>query len=384
MVTQEVIEKFEILRPYNDQEAKEIIKRILENEYFYKILKFLNGNGDVDFIIKSLKNANTIEDFQMKFSNYVINKVLELSVNNYTFGGIDNLDINESYLFVANHRDIVLDSALMQYALVKSRYKTSQITFGSNLMSSQFIIDLGKMNKMFTLYRGGNRLEQYKNAILHSAYIYDVIKNKKESVWIAQRDGRTKDGMDKTQLSLLKMFSLTADKPFDRLQELNIVPVAISYEYETCDAEKTKELYIKDKTKNYVKGENEDYENIIIGIKSFKGNVHLEFGKPLNKFIESVKNENISDNDKFGKIGLEIDRQVYVNYRLHSTNYIAYDLLNNVDKFKEHYTIEQKNNFETYMVNKLKNIGGDFEILKHKFLNIYSNPVSNSLNYIAK
>lgn len=382
MVTKEIIDKFDVVRPYNDIEAEEVIERILKEKNFFNILKFLGGDDNVEKFLEDLKNLKTVEEFQNIFSNYAVEKIVEMTMTSFEYSGIENIDVKGNYLFVANHRDIVLDSALMQYALVKNNHKTSQITFGSNLMSSQLIVDLGKINKMFTLYRGGNRLEQYKNAILHSAYIYDVINNKKESVWIAQRDGRTKDGNDKTQISLLKMFALTAENPIERLEKLNIVPVIISYEYEPCDIEKTFELYVKEKTGSYIKSKNEDFNSVLAGIRGRKGKVSLSFGKPLNEFIKEINKEPISENEKFIKIAQEIDIQVYKNYKLKKTNYIAYDILNKSEKFKELYSASDLSDFKRYMDEKLEVVEGEYEDLKKIFLNIYGNPVYNFLTCI--
>lgn len=382
MVTKEIIDKFDVVRPYNDIEAEEVIERILKEKNFFNILKFLGGDDNVEKFLEDLKNLKTVEEFQNIFSNYAVEKIVEMTMTSFEYSGIENIDVKGNYLFVANHRDIVLDSALMQYALVKNNHKTSQITFGSNLMSSQLIVDLGKINKMFTLYRGGNRLEQYKNAILHSAYIYDVINNKKESVWIAQRDGRTKDGNDKTQISLLKMFALTAENPIERLEKLNIVPVIISYEYEPCDIEKTFELYVKEKTGSYIKSENEDFNSVLAGIRGKKGKVSLSFGKPLNEFIAKINKESISENEKFIKIAQEIDMQVYKNYKLKKTNYIAYDILNKSEKFKNLYNASDLSDFKRYMDEKLEVVEGEYEELKKIFLNIYGNPVYNFLTCI--
>ena len=163
---------------------------------------------------------------------------------------------------MANHRDIVLDAAILQYLLHKNGYKTSQITFSENLMMDQLLLDLGKLNKMFTFYRGGSKITQYRNAVINSAYINHVLKEQKESIWIAQRNGRTKNGDDRTQTGLIKMLAMGSEQVCDSLADLNIVPVTISYENEPCDILKVRELYLSRREK-YVKSPNEDLMSIL-------------------------------------------------------------------------------------------------------------------------
>lgn len=373
-------EKFEIIRPYKDSEVKEAIGRLTEDPRFGEILTYLYDGSNLDELISLFKSIETIDEFQIKFSGRAVQRIIDKTSSGFSYGGLDKLDPNVSYLFVGNHRDIVLDSAIMQLVLVSNGHKTSEITFGSNLMSSQFVVDLGKINKMFTLYRGGTRIEQYRNALLHSAYIHHSICNKNESIWIAQRDGRTKDGSDKTQVGLLKMFSLGHKDVCTRLRDLNIVPLTISYEYEPCDSSKAREIYIKGEGAEYVKHPNEDLESVIHGIRGYKGKVHMEFGEPLNNFIEELGKEELDANEKIAKIAEEIDRQIYLNYQLNAINYIAYDLMMNSSRYKDKYNSKEVIEFENYISNKVEKIEGDPSKLREYFLKIYGNPVANYLS----
>lgn len=373
-------ERFEIIRPYKDSEVKEAINRLTEDPRFIDVLRYLYEQDDVTELVSMFKKIETIDEFQIKFSGRAVQKIIDKTMSKFSFGGLDRLDPKQGYLFVANHRDIVLDSAIMQLVLVSNGHRTSQITFGSNLMSSQFVIDLGKINKMFTLYRGGTRIEQYNNALLHSAYIYDAVKEKGESVWIAQRDGRTKDGNDKTQTGLLKMFSLGSKDVCTRLKDLNIVPLTISYEYEPCALSKARELYIRDEKSDYVKHANEDLESVIHGIKGYKGRVHMEFGTPLNSYINELAQVEMDPNEKISKIAQEIDRQVYLNYKLNAVNYLAYDLLKDTSQFNEKYTADEVAKFENYIQQKIEKIEGDPKKLRGYFLNMYAHPVINWLS----
>ncbi len=374
-------EKFEIIRPYNDAEIAPAMQRVINSPLFINIVNYLYDDKKYEEVIDMLKNIDSIYMFQKIFSDYAVKKILSKTASKFTYGGIENLDNKKAYLFIANHRDIVLDSAIMQIVLFNNNHKTSQITFGSNLMSNEFIIDLGKMNKMFTLYRGGNRNEQYQNALLHSAYINNTIKEEKESVWIAQKDGRTKDGNDKTQSGLIKMLSLKSENICDTLENLNIVPVCISYEYEPCDLFKVKQLYYSENGK-YIKSPNEDFENVLYGITAFKGRVHLQFGKALNEFISNLSGLPLTPNEVVEAVVKEIDRQIHINYILNANNYIAFDILNNSKRFiDKKYNKQDSEKFNEYVNSKLNLIEGNKTTLKLYFYNIYANPVINFLSH---
>lgn len=373
---------FEIIRPYTDEEIKPALERVFANPLFKGVVNYLYPGQAFQEVVESLKEIDSVFLFQKIFSDYAVKKTIEKTSSGLTFSGLENLDTSKGYLFVANHRDIVLDSAIMQAILLGNKHNTSQITFGSNLMSSQFIIDLGKMNKMFTLYRGGTRIEQYQNALLHSAYIHHVVKEKNESVWIAQRDGRTKDGNDKTQIGLIKMFSLGHKDICAALEDLNIVPLSTSYEYEPCDIFKVKELYISEKEK-YVKTQNEDFESVLYGITAFKGRIHMHFCKPLNDFIKELSKTSLTENEKADAIINEIDKQIHLNYKLNEVNYIAYDLLHGKHSFLDkQYSNDQLNKFNDYVNEKIVFVeGGDQIKLKEYFYKMYANPVVNFLKY---
>jgi hypothetical protein len=282
-----------------------------------------------------------------------------------------------AFLFVANHRDIVLDAAIMQYLLNQDNHRTSQITLAENLMSGQMLLDLGKLNKMFTFYRGGNRKEQYQKALINSAYINHVIKEEKESVWIAQRNGRTKDGNDRTQPGLLNMFAMKSKDILKSLEELNMVPVTISYEIEPCDILKVREVYIS-RRKTYEKAPEEDFGSILEGITGEKGRIHYHFGTPLNDSIRALSNEGLHGNDIYEKVALEIDRQMHAHYMLWPSNFIAHDLLKGQPRYVEEYSDAEKKAFEQRMEQKLDSLEGfDREESRELFLSLYANPVTN-------
>lgn len=367
--------KYEEMRPYNDNEVPGVIERIIKEDRFLDVLSFLYNSKEEG--VRTIEKVKTTSEFQSAFSHIAVRKIVELTSENLTFSGLEELDNSKPYLFIANHRDIVLDSAIMQLMLIENGHKTSQITFGSNLMSDKFIVDLGKLNKMFTIYRGGSKIQMYRNALLHSGYIRHVLTEKRESAWIAQRNGRTKDGDDKTQVGMVKMLTIGRKDLYPALMELNIVPVTISYEYEPCDAQKVQEVYIS-RSKPYKKKQDEDMDSILRGIKGYKGKIHITFGTPLNNIFNESSFADMPYEEIINEIVHEIDCQIYKGFALCPGNYIAYDIYMQSGKyFKNKYDQEQKEAFVDYVNKKISTLQGDKEELTKLFLGIYAIPVIN-------
>lgn len=374
-------ERFDVIRPYFDEEVNQAVRRVVGHPWFRNMMHYLYEGISFDKVIAEFEKIDSVDAFQREFSDYAVRKVIEKTSDGITYSGLNNLDPDKGYLFVANHRDIVLDSAIMQLLLLANGHKTSQITFGSNLMSSQFVVDLGKLNKMFTFYRGGTRIEQYQNAMLHSAYIHHAVRDRNESVWIAQRDGRTKDGDDKTQVALLKMFSLGYKDICEGLEALNIVPLTVSYEYEPCAASKLREVYIKGQGHKYEKRPTEDFESVLTGITDYKGKIHIAFGKPLNEFVRELANGPLDQNERAIQVAQEIDRQVYLDYKLHGVNYIAHDLMHNGCEFAGlHYSNAEVQRFIDYSEKVIAVVEGDKQALRQLLYKMYATPVANCLN----
>jgi len=255
-------------------------------------------------------------------------------------------------------------------------FPTTEITFGSNLMSSQLVIDIGKSNKMFKVARGGNAREFYENLLHLSEYIRYTITEKGESIWIAQRNGRTKDGNDATDQGIIKMFGMSNTHDLVKsIEELNIVPIAVSYQWESCDMLKTRELYLSRDGAKYVKQKDEDLISILTGITQQKGNVHFSLCKPLEK-EEYIEFANESPNKFYKNITNLIDERIYSNYKLWNTNYIAHDILHKKSAFSTFYSNSDREKFVEYMNNGLSLLDGDRSELQEIFLKIYANPVN--------
>lgn len=375
----ELSEQFEIIRPYHDSEVKPAIERLVNHPGFIPVLNYLFPGADIDQLSQKFRSIEGVDQFQDFFSYHTVETIIGKTSTGLSHSGGETLDSGKPYLFVANHRDIVLDAAIMQYLLAREGNKTSQITFSENLMMDQLLLDLGKLNKMFTFYRGGSKITQYRNAMINSAYINHVLKEQNESIWIAQRNGRTKNGDDRTQKGLIKMLAMGGENICDSLAELNVVPVSISYEIEPCDILKVRELYMSQREK-YVKAPNEDLMSILAGIRGEKGGIHLTFGTPLNDFLFHLKSEKLHDNEVIEKIATEIDRQIFRGYKLWPNNYIAADLFEGKSRLKKYYNEAQKLSFEQSMLEKISSLEGmDPEEVKDIYLKIYTNPIINCL-----
>ncbi len=369
---------FEDIRPYHDEEINPALHRLVAVPEFYKILDFLFPDRNKDEIITGLKNIHSAIGFQKFFMHPLVYSIVHKTSGGLTYSGFENITPGTPYLFVSNHRDIVLDGAILQILLVDNHHDTSEITFGSNLMANPFIIDFGKINRMFTVYRSGNRMEMFRNSQVLSAYIRHTILKKKNSVWIAQRNGRTKDGSDKTETGLLKMFNISGTCDIeDSLGELNMVPLSVSYEYEPCCALKVKETSMVLKGLPYQKAPNEDVMSILSGITGYKGRIHMAVCKPVNTFLH--ESSGMPFNERITRIAAGIDKEIHTHYRLWPGNYIAYDRLAGTREFAQEYTRDNELAFEAYMEKELASQSLTAPEHREIFLKIYANPVKNRL-----
>ena len=372
---------FEDIRAFYDHEVKGVTYKLIHDPIFMKLINYLWPQMTFDEV--KLKAEKVIKnfDFQVHFMHGAIRRIVEMSSSGLTSSGFEHLDPKKAYLFVANHRDILLDAAILQILLVEHGFPTSEITFGSNLKEQGFITDFGKLNRMFTVMREGTSKELYEISRKLSAYIRHTVVDKNVSVWIAQRNGRTKDGNDTTQSGLLKMLNISGKKSFsENFSQLSIVPLTISYEYEPCDHLKTQELYLSNLLTKYTKAAGEDLESIITGVKQFKGKIHVSVGKPIEpkeyELICKIDNEN----DKIKALSSMIDKRIHGDYKLHHVNYIAYDLLHKTNLFEATYSSAEKESFISYMQGKIALLEGENDILETTFLKLYAQPTLNKLH----
>ena len=377
----EKYDKFDDIRPYNPDEVPAAMQRIAESEGFPIVASFVFPDQDIKKLRTMVANLKTTEEFQSKVMAQFNEQVIKRSTTEFNVEGIDTLQKDVPYLYVSNHRDIVLDSSLLQYKLHSLGFQTTEITFGANLMCMPLIIDIGKSNKMFRVERGGTPKEFYRCSLHLSEYIRHVITEKHSSVWIAQRNGRTKDGLDKTDQGIIKMFGMSRnDDKIKSLAELNIIPVSVSYEWESCDYLKAFELYIS-RNQKYIKRPGEDVTSILTGITQPKGRVHFEICPQIRE-EELSAFDCMTANEYHQQVARLIDQRIISHYRLWPNNYIAHDMLYGTNTYREHYTDEEKQLFVEHMavLNQMAQLEQyevtDLDALYDIFLGIYANPVN--------
>ena len=376
-MTPEILDEY---RPYNDSEVPAAVQRIAQDVLFPQIARFVFPEKDLNGFLEEFEQIKTVNEFQVKIMERAIGMIVAKTITNLSYSGVEALTNDKSYMYISNHRDIMLDSAILQTILYKNNIKTTEITFGSNLMHPQLVVDIGKINKMFKIVRGGTVREIFINSLNVSEYMRYAITEKHESTWIAQRNGRTKDGIDKTEIAVLKMFAMSSKKPFaENLGELNITPIAVSYEYEPCDFLKTRELYIS-RRQNYVKEAGEDFNSVQHGIIQFKGNMHYTICETITP-DELAECAQLPRSEQFKELANIIDKKIYAGYKLWKTNYIAHDILHKKSEFSDFYSSGDLEKFIEYMNKGINLIDGDHSELQEIFLKIYANPI---MNVIAK
>ena len=371
--------KFDGIRPYNDAEVHPALERIVANPLFSNVAQYIFPGEDENLFKALLLSCHTKEDFQVKVMSQIVDRILKGTAKNVTFSGLHHFDGGKKHLIVSNHRDIVLDSAIIQLILFQHNVATTEIAVGDNLITSSFIEDITRSNKMIKVIRSSNPREVYTTSKVLSEYIRHNVSNQLSSVWIAQRNGRTKDGIDVTEQGLLKMFDMSGSGDFVKdFTELSILPTSISYEFEPCDIFKAMELYVSRRQK-YVKAEGEDLKSILTGIMQYKGNIHISFNEPVTAAEIALAAE-LDKNERFKALGVAMDRKIISEYKLWPNNYIAYDILNSSNEFASNYTNAQKEAFEAHVEKQLSLMDADKEELRQIFLAIYANPINSIKN----
>lgn len=367
-------ENFDDIRPYGDEEIPAAMKRICASDAFPLLASWIYPDCELNEIKRLILSFSTVKEFQHKVMLRVNEQVIQRSMNHFTWNGFERLQKDKRYLFVSNHRDIMLDASLLQYLLVKNGHETSEITFGANLMTPGLVTDIGKSNKMFRVERGGKMKDFYMSSRHLSNYIRYTLCGKHESVWIAQRNGRTKDGRDHTDQGIIKMFcmSLPTDK-IKAISQLHIVPVTISYEWESCDILKAIERY-ESRNAKYIKKPGEDLNSILTGITQRKGDVNITIGEEITE-QDLLQFDACTNNEYHKQVANLLDSRINKGYQLTPNNYIAHDLLYGQQHFREKYTDEQRLLFLKNMARLDYYDVSEPDILKDIFLGIYANPI---------
>jgi len=382
------VNNFEDIRPYQDHEVAPAIQRIKKHEIYYRVMQWVYPNLDKADFDEMISSVSTIAEFQENLSGPAFKVITQMTTSGLTFTNMSAIEKNKSYLFLSNHRDIILDSALLNVSLMERGYKTTQIAIGDNLLRNPIITDIVRLNKNVIVNRDTPAREIITYSQRLSNYIRNAICREENSIWIAHREGRSKDGDDRTAGGLLKMLTMSGEGSFEeRLRSLNILPMAVSYEYDPCDLYKANELISKQLYGNYKKKEGEDYKSMLKGLTGHKGRVNISVGQVLDKQIEflgSISNRN----DKIRQLAIEIDREMHMIYKLWPSNYIAYDLLHGSREFTDQYTNLEKFTFRNYLLGRVlkltvarKRLGHDREgfrkAVREILLQMYANPVIN-------
>lgn len=375
--------KFDEIRPFYDAEVNAALQSVAKHPMMKALMSFTFPDQDEEFWLDQFKDIHTIKDFQSQFISQTVRQILKRSSEGLTTTGFEDLDKNTAYLFISNHRDIVLDTSLLNLALFDQGLIMTSSAIGDNLVNKSFINVLAKLNRNFLVQRGLSIREQLSSSKILSEYISTLLKEENRSVWMAQREGRTKDGNDATQQGVLKMLAMAAGdlSLSEFFKNLKIVPLSISYEYDPTDILKMPQIMAKSRNEVYVKEDNEDFNTMLSGVLGQKRRIHLHAGKVIDVELDNIEAENDNKNKQLQAIAQIIDQSILQNYKLWPTNFIAYDLLYNTKRYAEQYTDAEKQLFERRLEMR---IDVSDKALKESFLAMYSNPVINKITHHQK
>ncbi len=376
---------FSDIAPYDDSVFHEKMQQLVKEPGFLHAVKYTMPPEDVPTLIDELLKIRTKHDFQTQVMFPFLEMLAKTTTSGITLGGVKYLNPSVSYTYITNHRDIVLDASFLNLAFLRRGYPTSEVAIGNNLLIYDWITDLVRLNKSFIVKRNTGLREGLEAAKKLSAYIHHCILEKHESVWIAQREGRAKDSSDHTQESLVKMLSIAGEGSFmDRIKEINIMPVCISYEYDPNDYLKAREFLLKRRDPDFKKSQRDDLFSMETGLMQFKGRVHFQLTPRINSKIDEIGD--FSDKNKAAKhIGCLIDQAIHRSYEIFDINYVAFDILHNTDRFARKYTEEKKEETIAYFNRQLDKVDLDDvtpeerEYMWQMMLTMYANPLRNKL-----
>lgn len=373
---------FDDIRPYTDKEVRSKIRMMVKDPVFDEVLTHIfKFRPKIEMVKLQLRMIKSIKQLQGTFIYDLLRMIINKTSSGLTYTGIEKLDKKKPYLFISNHRDIVLDAALLNYLIFEKGMNTTLIAIGNNLLLYKWIEHAVKLNRSFVIKRNLPPRELMEASQKVSMFMRNAITRENLSIWIAQREGRTKDGFDKTQLAVLKMLNMSNEKNMaEGFRELNIVPVSISYEVEPCGLAKMKEL-IKKEHYGQMKTNKDDLKSMSMGMFNPKGRMRFSFGTPIEineEWAEAKSKE--QKNKVIQELGDKIDKQIYSNYKLWPNNYIAYDLLMQEHRYKNRYTHAEEKKFEMMIEQAMIHIDYPITDIQERFLKLYANPVINKLN----
>lgn len=374
---------FEEIRPFYDEEVPAVVEQLVTDSLFERAIRYALPQVPYEAFVQQMLTVRSKSDFQKKMAVPFLEGLAKRTTNELKMGGLENINPKKGYTFITNHRDIVLDASFINLLLLQNNYTSSEVAIGDNLLIHPWIENLVRINKSFIVKRDVSVRKMLEVSMRLSAYIHFAIKIKNQPVWIAQREGRSKDSKDQTQESLLKMLNLGGheDVPTN-LAGLRIAPITLSYEYDPCDYLKAREFQLKRDDADFKKSDKDDLTNMEVGMLGYKGRVHFEITPPLTNEIAAV-DKSLDKATQFTQIAAIIDKAIHSHYRIYSGNYVAYDMLYGGERFAGEYTPQEREVFETYLAKQLARIDDvpnrDEDFLKTKILEMYSNPLKNKL-----
>ena len=374
---------FDDIRPYHDEELPAVYEELIADPAFQKAVSSIMPGVPFEAIAQKMRSCRTKLEFQKAFCYGLLWNIVKECASGLTIDHSALPDKEKPYTYISNHRDIILDSGFLSILLLDLDMNTVEIAIGDNLLIYPWIKKLVRINKSFIVQRALTKRQMLEASALMSNYMHYTIRDKKQSIWIAQREGRAKDSNDRTQDSVLKMLAMGGEgSVLERLAEMNIAPLSLSYEYDPCDYLKAQEFQLKRDVEGYKKSTQDDLLNMKTGLFGFKGRVHFQVAELINDDLLKL-DASLPKTELFACVSALIDRKIHANYRLYPGNYVACDLLDGTTSFAGNYSAEEKQTFEDYIAGQLDKISipnKDVEFLREKLLVMYANPV---INYLA-
>ncbi len=375
---------YDSIRPYRDDEVKAVIERMTNDPEVIAVIKMLFPDKNTEEVVQWLRSMNSVYDFQSQLIAPIILRSLDATGSTYSIEGVEKVDRSREHLYISNHRDIIMDAGILNTLMYRSGIVTTENAIGDNLCARPWITDALKLNKSFLVRRSGTKRELFEAFQMLSNYIRSAITSGRTSIWIAQREGRAKDSDDRTQESLLKMFSISGKESVKKgFMDLNIVPVSFSYQYDSCDYLKAKEFQQKRDDAEFKKSPADDVLSMRVGVMGYKGDVHIQITESINDEIDRLVNEEDDRQTVIDKVTVIIDKKIHQNYRIYPLNYVAMDnLRGNTEHLGKQYTQEEKMQFESYVTHQISKIdlpNKDIPFLQERFWTMYANPLINHL-----